>query len=153
MLCLGQAEERLSTRKITRRSECRKAKNMRKTDQQVSPKPRIFHSFPVGAVADNWKLCDHLPPGTPVAMRIFRRLHYWWSIFVAGALLLTFAPPVLLVAWLTGKHELVYPWALFGGRNWLRLSGMKVHVSGGEHLDPNQIYVFISNHRSYLDTA
>lgn len=86
-------------------------------------------------------------------MRIFRRLHYWWSLFVAGALLLIFGPPVLLVAWLTGNHEVVYPWALFGARNWLRLSGMKVHVTGQEHLDPNKTYVFISNHRSYLDTA
>ncbi|MFN2493635.1 MAG: lysophospholipid acyltransferase family protein [Pyrinomonadaceae bacterium] len=86
-------------------------------------------------------------------MRIFRRLHYWWSLFVAGALLLIFGPPVLFVAWLTRKHDLVYPWALFGGRNWLRLSGMKIHISGKEHLDPNQTYVFISNHRSYLDTA
>jgi 1-acyl-sn-glycerol-3-phosphate acyltransferase len=86
-------------------------------------------------------------------MRIFRRLHYCWSLFVAGALLLIFAPPVLLVAWLTGNHELVYPWAFFGARNWLRLSGAKVLVSGIENLDPAQTYVFISNHRSYLDTA
>ena len=86
-------------------------------------------------------------------MRILRRLHYWWSLFVAGGLLLIFGPPVLLVAWLTRKHELVYPWALFGARNWLRLSGMKIHVRGQERLDPNQTYVFISNHRSYLDTA
>jgi 1-acyl-sn-glycerol-3-phosphate acyltransferase len=86
-------------------------------------------------------------------MRIFRRLHYWWSLLVAGTLLLIFGPPVLLVAWLTRKHDLVYPWALFGARNWLRFSGTKVHVTGGEHLDPNQTYVFISNHRSYLDTA
>jgi 1-acyl-sn-glycerol-3-phosphate acyltransferase len=86
-------------------------------------------------------------------MRISRRLHYWWSLFVAAALLLIFAPPVLLVAWVTRNHELVYPWALFGARNWLRFSGAKVHVSGGEHLNPDQAYVFISNHRSYLDTA
>lgn len=86
-------------------------------------------------------------------MRIVRRLHYWWSLFVAGALLLIFGPPVILVAWLTGKHDLVYPWAFFGARNWLRFSGAKVNVSGGDYLDPNQTYVFISNHRSYLDTA
>ncbi|HEV7682291.1 MAG TPA: lysophospholipid acyltransferase family protein [Pyrinomonadaceae bacterium] len=86
-------------------------------------------------------------------MRIVPRLHYWWSLFVAGALLLIFAPPVLLVAWLTRNHEIVYPWALFGARNWLRLSGVKIQVSGKEHLDPQQTYVFISNHRSYLDTA
>jgi len=72
---------------------------------------------------------------------------------VAAALLLIFAPPVLLAAWLTGNHELVYPWAFFGARNWLRLSGAKVKASGGDRLDPGQTYVFISNHRSYLDTA
>ena len=58
-----------------------------------------------------------------------------------------------MIAWLTAKPYLVYPWALFGGRNWLRLSGMQVSVKGSEHLDPKQTYVFISNHRSYLDTA
>ncbi len=86
-------------------------------------------------------------------MRIFRRLHYWWSLFAAAMLLLIFAPPVLFVAWLTGNHEIVYPWALFGARNWLRLSGAKVRVTGRENLKPDQTYVLISNHRSYLDTA
>ena len=72
---------------------------------------------------------------------------------MAAALLLIFAPPVLAAAWLTGNHEIVYPWALFGARNWLRLSGVNVQVSGEERLEPDQTYVFISNHRSYLDTA
>ena len=86
-------------------------------------------------------------------MRIVRRLHYWWSLFVAAMLLLILAPPVLLAAWITRNHDLVYPWALFGARNWLRLSGAKVHVTGADQLDPDQTYVFISNHRSYLDTV
>ena len=82
-----------------------------------------------------------------------RRLHYWWSLFVAGALLAILGPPILLYAWLVNKHDLVYPWALFGARNWLRLSGVRVRVKGLELLDPKQTYVFVSNHRSYLDTA
>ena len=82
-----------------------------------------------------------------------RRLHYWWSLFVAGALLGLLGPPILLFSWLVNKHELVYPWALFGARNWLRLSGVRVKVRGLELLDPKQTYVFVSNHRSYLDTA
>jgi len=86
-------------------------------------------------------------------MQIFHRVHYWWSLFVAAGLLLIIGPPVLFVAWATRRHESVYPWALFGARNWLRLSGMTVRVAGHEHLDPEQTYVFISNHRSYLDTA
>jgi 1-acyl-sn-glycerol-3-phosphate acyltransferase len=81
------------------------------------------------------------------------RLLYWWSLFVAGALLLIVGPPAILVSALAGHREWLYPWALFGGRNWLRLSGMKVRVRGAELLDPDRPYVFIANHRSYLDTA
>lgn len=81
------------------------------------------------------------------------RLLYWWSLFVAGALLLIFGPPTISAAWIARRHHWVYPWAFFGARSWLRLSGMRVHVEGLEHLDPKQPYVFISNHRSYLDTA
>ena len=82
-----------------------------------------------------------------------RRLHYWWSLFVAGALLAICGPPILLFSWLVNKHDLVYPWALFGARRWLELSGVRVKVTGLELLDPKQTYVFVSNHRSYLDTA
>lgn len=82
-----------------------------------------------------------------------RRFFYWWSLFVAGVLLTILGPPILIAAWLTGKKDIVYPWASFGARNWLRLSGMKVSVRGLELLAPDQTYVFISNHHSYLDTA
>ena len=82
-----------------------------------------------------------------------RRLHYWWSLFVAGVLLAVVGTPILLIAWIVNKHDLVYPWALFGARSWLRLTGVSVKVRGLELLDPKQTYVFVSNHRSYLDTA
>jgi 1-acyl-sn-glycerol-3-phosphate acyltransferase len=88
-----------------------------------------------------------------VRPRFMRRLHYWWSMFAAGALLLICAPPILLYSWLVNKHDLVYPWAFFGARAWLFLSGVRVKVRGLELLDPKQTYVFVSNHRSYLDTA
>ena len=81
------------------------------------------------------------------------RLWYWWSLSVAGALLLVFGPPVILTALIAGRREWVYPWALWGGRQWLRLSGARVRVRGLEHLDPRESYVFIANHRSFLDTA
>src|ERR1043166_8204222 len=89
----------------------------------------------------------------PRRRSFLRRLHYWWALFVAGALLGILGPRVLLFSWLVNKHELVYPWALFGARQWLRLSGVRVEVRGLELLDPKQTYVFVSNHRSYLDTA
>jgi 1-acyl-sn-glycerol-3-phosphate acyltransferase len=85
--------------------------------------------------------------------RLRDKLHYWWSLTVAGALLLILGTPVIFVSWLARRRHWIYPAALFGARNWLRLSGMKVKVKGRENLDPSQPYVFIANHRSYLDTA
>ena len=90
---------------------------------------------------------------TPRYPTLIRRLHYWWSLSVAGALLLFLAPPILIVAWLVNKHDLVYPVASFGAAAWLRLSGVRVRVHGLELLEPKQTYIFVSNHRSYLDTA
>lgn len=60
---------------------------------------------------------------------------------------------MLLIARLTNRPDWVYPWADWGARTWLRLSGVKVKVTGLELLDPKQPYVFVSNHRSYLDAA
>jgi len=80
-------------------------------------------------------------------------LHQWWIFFVAGMLLLIFAPPTLLVCWLTNRREALYPMAMWGARQWLRLSGMRIVVRGREQLDARRTYIFIANHRSYLDTA
>jgi 1-acyl-sn-glycerol-3-phosphate acyltransferase len=85
--------------------------------------------------------------------RIIGKLRFAWSWFCAGALLLVLGPPILLVARLANRPNWVYPVALFGARAWLRLSGVKVEVTGLELLDPKQPYVFIANHWSYLDGA
>ena len=99
-------------------------------------------------------MANHLEESSTTGRRSFmRRLHYWWSLFLAGALLGVLGPPILLFSWLVNKHDLVYPWASFGARWWLRLSGVRIKVRGLELLDPKQPYVFVSNHRSYLDTA
>ena len=72
---------------------------------------------------------------------------------MAGALLLIVAPPVLLIGGLARRQDWIYWWASWGARTWLRLSGVNVKVTGDELLDPKQPYVFVSNHRSYLDAA
>lgn len=59
----------------------------------------------------------------------------------------------MLMARVRGRREYAYPWAAWGARAWLRWSGMEIVVRGRENLAANQSYVFISNHRSYLDTA
>src|SRR6266852_8987260 len=84
---------------------------------------------------------------------IIGRLLFCWSWFVAAMLLLLFAPPVLLIGGLAKRQDWIYWWANWGARNWLRLSGVKVNVTGRELLDPQQPYVFVSNHWSYYDAV
>jgi 1-acyl-sn-glycerol-3-phosphate acyltransferase len=96
---------------------------------------------------------ESAPAAATTDATLLGRLHHWWILFVAGALLLIFAPPVLLIAWLAGRREWLYPIAMWGARQWLRLSGMRVSVRGLERLDPRRTYIFTANHRSYLDTA
>ena len=80
-------------------------------------------------------------------------LWFAWSWLVAALLLLFFAPPALLLGSLFRKQNWIYWWANWGARNWLRLSSVKVKVTGREQLDANQTYVFVANHWSYLDAA
>lgn len=85
--------------------------------------------------------------------RLLGRLHYIYSLSVAGLLLLVLGGPGLIPAWILKRPGWIYPFASFGARAWLALSGVKVRVIGYERLDPNKIYVFAANHRSYYDTA
>jgi 1-acyl-sn-glycerol-3-phosphate acyltransferase len=84
---------------------------------------------------------------------IIGKLWFAWSWFAAGFLLLILGPPILLIARLANKSDWVYPFADFGARAWLFLSGVKMNVTGLAALDPEQPYVFIANHWSYLDGA
>ena len=59
----------------------------------------------------------------------------------------------MLAARIRRDENYAYPWARWGAKKWLRWSGMKIKVTGAENLSKKQSYVFISNHRSYLDTA
>lgn len=68
-------------------------------------------------------------------------------------LLLIIGTPTVILFFIINRKKWLYPFARFGGKWWLKLSGARVKVTGLETLDPNENYVFISNHRSYLDTA
>jgi len=94
---------------------------------------------------------DAAQSSTRPGPRIIGRLLFCWSWLVAALLLLIIAPPVLLVALIANRRDWVYPWADWGARAWFWLSGVKVKVTGQEFLDPKRAYVFIANHRSYLD--
>ena len=85
--------------------------------------------------------------------RLSGKIRYWWCWFAAAALLLFVGAPAVAGLFIINRRLWLYPLALWGAETWLRACGAKVKVSGLENLDPDQSYVFASNHRSYLDTA
>jgi 1-acyl-sn-glycerol-3-phosphate acyltransferase len=85
--------------------------------------------------------------------RIFGKLRYWWAWFVAGLLVLFVAAPVMVFLRLVNRPHWLYPFCDWGGKVWLNACGADVLVRGQENLEKDKSYVFVSNHRSYLDTA
>jgi 1-acyl-sn-glycerol-3-phosphate acyltransferase len=85
--------------------------------------------------------------------RFIGKIRYWWCWFVAALLLLVVGVPTIPLFWILSRKEWLYPFALFGARTWLKACGAQVKVTGLENLKEGENYVFISNHRSYLDTA
>lgn len=52
---------------------------------------------------------------------------------------------------ITGSADFMYHFAISGARYAVRLAGVRVKVEGKERLDPEQTYIFMSNHVSNLD--
>src|SRR2546425_2976037 len=107
------------------------------------------------ADASDTKMTDNnaAQSNTSRGPRIIGELLFCWSWIVAGALVLIFTPPVILIGSLARRQAWIYWWANWGARTWLRLAGVKVKVTGQEHVDPKRTYVFVANHWSYLDAA
>lgn len=85
--------------------------------------------------------------------KLFGRVWYVWSLFAAAMLLAGIGWFSLPLCYLLNRREALYPFALFGGRSWLRLSGARIVVKGRENINASQEYIYAANHRSYLDTA
>jgi 1-acyl-sn-glycerol-3-phosphate acyltransferase len=82
-------------------------------------------------------------------------LRFWLTMLAAAVMLIVIGIPAITLSWLAlklfGKDDLLYPFAKFGCRVWVRVAGGRVHVSGREHLDPAQTYLFAANHQSNID--
>jgi 1-acyl-sn-glycerol-3-phosphate acyltransferase len=118
--------------------------NNRMATHSESPSGELYGQASVGGAAKS---------STRPGPHVIGALLFAWSWIVAASLLLFFAPPVVLLGTIFNRQNWIYWWANWGARNWLALTGVKVHVTGREHLDPHQPYVFVSNHRSYLDAS
>jgi 1-acyl-sn-glycerol-3-phosphate acyltransferase len=82
-------------------------------------------------------------------------IRYYWTFAVAGLLLLFVGFPAILTGHILRKYfgveDFIFPFAKFGCRAYVRAAGARARVTGLEHLDSNQAYVFIANHQSALD--
>jgi 1-acyl-sn-glycerol-3-phosphate acyltransferase len=103
------------------------------------------------AIRDNKKLTFPVPKSNK--SRIAGKLRYWWCWTAAAALLLFVGLPAVLFLFLINRRLWLYPLALWGARTWLWACGARVSVTGSGRLIDGASYVYISNHRSYLDTA
>jgi 1-acyl-sn-glycerol-3-phosphate acyltransferase len=103
------------------------------------------------AIRENKKLT--FPVKKSNKSRALGKLRYWWCWFVAGVLLLVLGVPSMIFLAIINRRMWLYPVAEFGGKLWLKACGARVSVKGLENLEAGKSYVFISNHRSYLDTA
>jgi 1-acyl-sn-glycerol-3-phosphate acyltransferase len=103
------------------------------------------------AISENTKLA--FPVAKSNKSRLVGKLRYWWCWFAAGAMVLVLGVPTLIYFWLRNRPQGLYPVALFGAKTWLQCCGSKIEVKGLENLAEDEQYVFVSNHRSYLDTA
>ena len=108
-------------------------------------------AFELEAIEQNQKLT--FPVEKSNKSRFIGKLRYWWCWFVAGSLLLFVATPAMIFLWLIDRRMWLFPLAQWGAKTWLRACGARVIVKGLENLEDGRSYVFISNHRSYLDTA
>jgi 1-acyl-sn-glycerol-3-phosphate acyltransferase len=103
------------------------------------------------AVKDNKKLIFAVNESNKSGLA--GKIRYWWCWLAASAMLLFIGAPALLALWILDRRESLYPLALWGAKTWLKACGAKVKVIGQKNINPDNSYVFVSNHRSYLDTA
>jgi 1-acyl-sn-glycerol-3-phosphate acyltransferase len=74
------------------------------------------------------------------------------STYVSVALyVLLIGPPFLLIALAVGSPAILYRVGLFGVRLGLALSGIRVRVTGREHLQRNRAAVYAVNHASNVE--
>ncbi|MGI8467828.1 MAG: lysophospholipid acyltransferase family protein [Pyrinomonadaceae bacterium] len=110
-----------------------------------------MQNLPLEAIERNEKLT--FPVKESSKSLLVGKLRYWWGWTAAAFLLLFLAAPALVFLWTINRRAWLYPLCLWGAKIWLKACGAKVEVKGSENLDARKNYIFVSNHRSYLDTA
>jgi 1-acyl-sn-glycerol-3-phosphate acyltransferase len=110
-----------------------------------------LENLPSEAIEQNKKII--FPVKKSNKSRFVGKLRYWWSLLAASVMLLFIALPAMILLQIINRRLWLYPLCLWGARSWVKLCGARVSVKGLENLEKDQGYIFVSNHRSYLDTA
>lgn len=110
-----------------------------------------LQNLPFEAIEQNKKL--KFPVKESNKSRFIGKLRYWWSLTFAGILLLFVALPLMIILQIINRRIWLYPLGVWGTKTWIRGSGIVVKVSGRENLEDDKSYIFIANHRSYIDTT
>ena len=111
----------------------------------------IMQKLSLEEIRDNKKLV--FPVKESNKSRLIGKLRYWWSLSFAGIMLLLVALPAMMFLQIINRRMWLYPLCLWGSKVWIRGSGAQVKVSGRENLEEDKSYIFIANHRSYIDTT
>ena len=84
---------------------------------------------------------------------MFRFLRSAWIWAATATLVLLWVPLLGAVRLFDGDPRRLRTgrWFRMLGRSLARVNPWRVHVSGGEHVDANQVYVVVSNHQSFAD--
>ncbi len=99
------------------------------------------------------ELSSEIPLRWP--LRLAAHLRYLWTLVVAALCFLIIGIPLVLMGYtlraVFGIEDVVFPFARFGARLYLWSAGVRAVVSGRDHLDDNETYLFVANHQSNLD--
>ncbi len=63
------------------------------------------------------------------------------------------ALPMMMIFRIINRQIWLYPFCMWGSKTWIRASGAKVEVRGKENLEKDKAYIFVANHKSYIDTT
>lgn len=85
--------------------------------------------------------------------RIINSLRSLLSYVLLGLYIAIVGPPALAVAFVTGRAGHVLTLGRFGARSVRRLLGIRLEVSGLEHVDGDRPTLYCMNHRSNVDVV
>ena len=85
--------------------------------------------------------------------RVIGKLRYIRGMSAAALMFVFVALPAMAIAKVFSRPKMLYPLCDWGARMWIWACGAKVEIFGKENLEAGKSYIFVANHKSYLDTA